>query len=156
MASDGPHPRVGVAAMIRNAQGEFVMSKRLGGHGAGDWQFPGGHLEFGESIFACAERETLEETGLKVKATKLVGVTNTVFPEPGKHYITLFVACEREDDKAEPELLEPLKCQGWHWITWDKVCGWCDHHNETAGEWATNKCFMPIRNLVRENRVLQI
>lgn len=30
------------------------------------WQFPGGHLGFRETCFACAAREALEETGLEV------------------------------------------------------------------------------------------
>jgi 8-oxo-dGTP diphosphatase len=64
---------------------------------------PGGHLEYGEEIFACAERETLEETGLQVRAVKMMTVTNDVFDE-GKHYITLFVKCEMEDPDANPEV----------------------------------------------------
>jgi 8-oxo-dGTP diphosphatase len=67
-------------------------------------QLPGGHLEYGEEIFACAEREALEETGLKVRGTKLVAVTNDVFEEQGKHYITLFVRCEMVDVDASPQV----------------------------------------------------
>jgi len=40
-----------------------------------DWLgVPGGALELEESIRACAERETLEETGLRVEVERLVGV----------------------------------------------------------------------------------
>jgi ADP-ribose pyrophosphatase YjhB (NUDIX family) len=40
-----------------------------------DWlSVPGGALEFGESVRACAERETFEETGLRVGIERLVGV----------------------------------------------------------------------------------
>lgn len=35
---------------------------------------PGGALELGEDIRTCAERETLEETGLRVEVERLVGV----------------------------------------------------------------------------------
>ena len=70
----------------------------------GHWQFPGGHLEFGETPLACAERETLEETGLIVRADKIVAVTNDVFEESAKHYITLFVSCRRLDEGQEPEV----------------------------------------------------
>lgn len=31
-------------------------------------------------------------------------MTNDVFEEAGKHYVTLFVRCEMEDPKAQPEV----------------------------------------------------
>lgn len=101
-------PRVGVAAIIRrtNTAGssELLVGRRLSSHGKGTWQFPGGHLEYGEEYFDCAVRETLEETGLKVKAVKLARVANSVFVEDRKHYITLFVACDMLEDGAVPEV----------------------------------------------------
>ena len=118
-----PHPRVGVAAIVFNNQGKIVTGKRKGSHGTGEssihaqagsisltvpdpgtWQAPGGHLEHGESFFACAEREALEETGLKVRGTKVLAVTNDVFAAEGKHYITIFVKCEMEDPTASPQV----------------------------------------------------
>lgn len=38
------------------------------------WDFPGGKLEPNEEPFAGIEREVIEETNLKVKAIKVVGV----------------------------------------------------------------------------------
>lgn len=70
----------------------------------GKWAFPGGHLEHGESFTDCAERETLEETGLEVKGLKVINVTNDVFEEADKHYITLFVLCEMIDSQQKPEV----------------------------------------------------
>ena len=40
----------------------------------GTWCLPGGRVEFGESIEACAEREFGEETGRSVELTGLLGV----------------------------------------------------------------------------------
>jgi ADP-ribose pyrophosphatase YjhB (NUDIX family) len=57
----------------------------------------------GESYFACAERETLEETGLRVRAEKLITLTNDVFSST-KHYITIFVLCRRIDEAQEPQV----------------------------------------------------
>ncbi len=71
---------------------------------AGSWAFPGGHLEMGESFFTCAERETLEETALRVKGVKVVAVTNDVFDAASKHYITIFVQCIMEDTDAQPHV----------------------------------------------------
>ncbi|KAI1374185.1 NUDIX hydrolase domain-like protein [Hypoxylon crocopeplum] len=153
MATTSPpyHPRVGVAAIIRNAQGQLVLGKRKGSHGAGTWQFPGGHLEMGESLLECAERETLEETGLRVKGLGVVAVTNDVFDPATRHYITVFVGCRRENEEDEPKVLEPEKCEGWHWISWDEIRAWCAHHDdEVTPEWARNKCFLPLINLAKD------
>lgn len=35
------------------------------------WMAPGGHREFNEGLFACARREVLEETGLKIKNLRI-------------------------------------------------------------------------------------
>ncbi|KAJ3959729.1 hypothetical protein N0V92_003668 [Colletotrichum tropicale] len=141
------NPRIGVAAIVQRKDGKIVVGKRESSHGAGTWQLPGGHLEFKESIFGCAERETLEETQLKVKASKIVGVTNDVFEELGKHYVTLFVRCEMEDEAAEPVNLEPEKCSGWYWMSWDEV----REINVKAKEGGGMKLFMPLAHLVEEN-----
>ncbi|KAI6081080.1 NUDIX hydrolase domain-like protein [Hypoxylon rubiginosum] len=146
------HPRIGVAAIIRDGDGKFVLGKRKGSHGAGTWQFPGGHLEMGESLLYCAERETLEETGLKVKGIKVIAVTNDVFDAENKHYVTIFVQCEREDGSAQPQVLEPEKCEGWHWVGWEDIRRWCEHHDDNVTpELAQNKCFLPIRDLVKDH-----
>ncbi|KAL0935590.1 nudix domain containing protein [Colletotrichum truncatum] len=145
-ASAFANPRVGIAAIIPRKDGRIVVGKRESSHGAGTWQLPGGHLEFGESFFTCAERETEEETGLKVKATKIVAVTNDVYEELGKHYITIFVKCEMEDDSAVPVNLEPEKCSVWKWMTWQDVR---DIH-ASNGEGGM-KLFLPLAHLIEEN-----
>ncbi|EXM03543.1 hypothetical protein FOIG_06332 [Fusarium odoratissimum NRRL 54006] len=104
MSTEAPHPRVGVAALIYNREGMFLTGKRIGSHGAGTLQLPGGHLEYGESFLACAERETLEETGLKVKALQHVATTNDVFETEKKHYITIFVSCQLVNESDQPQV----------------------------------------------------
>ncbi|KAF4999655.1 hypothetical protein FGRMN_2304 [Fusarium graminum] len=121
MSTEAPNPRVGVAAIVYGRDGKFLTGKRTGSHGAGTIQLPGGHLDYGESFLACAERETLEETGLQVRAVKVVAVTNDVFEQEHKHYITIFVRCEMVDESAEPQILEPQKCEGWYWKNWDDL-----------------------------------
>ncbi|KAF4982600.1 hypothetical protein FZEAL_1832 [Fusarium zealandicum] len=152
MSSQAPHPRVGVAAIIYGRDGKVVAGKRTGSHGAGTWQLPGGHLEHGESILTCAEREVLEETGLKVRGVKVVAVTNDVFHKEGKHYITLFTSCEMEDENAQPEVLEPEKCEGWHWKTWEELKQLLPQA-EAKGETESqgDSLFLPLVNLFEQN-----
>lgn len=111
-------PSVGIAVAVFNPKGEILLGKRMSSHGAGTWAMPGGHLEMWESPEECAKRELLEETGIVLeKDPWLVYVSNDYYNqgEPsGKHYITLFMACVVDQ---EPKLIEPEKCEGWHWFS---------------------------------------
>ncbi|KAM0344508.1 hypothetical protein ACHAPU_007482 [Fusarium lateritium] len=144
MSTEAPNPRVGVAALIYGRDGKFLTGKRTGSHGAGTIQLPGGHLDYGESFLACAERETLEETGLQIRAVKVVAVTNDVFEQENKHYITIFVRCETVDESAEPQILEPQKCEGWYWKNWDDLKKILQGASEANGE----NLFLPLINLL--------
>jgi 8-oxo-dGTP diphosphatase len=66
-------------------------------------------LEYGEDPLVCAEREAEEETGLKIKAHKIVGITNDVFEAERKHYVTLFAWCEQVDPTAEARVSPPSR-----------------------------------------------
>jgi len=63
-----------VAGAIVELDGEIVLIQRAIEPGYGRWTFPGGFVERGEVAEAAAARETLEETGLEVEATGIVGL----------------------------------------------------------------------------------
>jgi 8-oxo-dGTP diphosphatase len=126
-------PHVGVAVIVVK-DGKVLLGKRKNSHGAGTWQFPGGHLEFNESIEACARREVFEETGIKIKNIRLGPYTNDIFHEEQKHYITLFVIAKY--DSGRLTLKEPEKCDAWNWFEWS-------HLPEPS--------FLPILNLQKQN-----
>lgn len=116
-----PRPQLGVGVLIlRN--GKLLLGRRRGSHGAGTWAPPGGHLEFGESVEACARREAREETGLALADVATAPYTEDRFPDEGKHYVTLFVVAREANGAArEPELREPDKCAGWEWFPWTEL-----------------------------------
>jgi 8-oxo-dGTP pyrophosphatase MutT (NUDIX family) len=70
-ADENTKIKVGVIIAIPNSKGELLMEKRSD---CGLWGMPGGKIEPGESITEAAVREAYEETGLKVKVTRLLGV----------------------------------------------------------------------------------
>lgn len=109
-------PRIGVGVVVIK-KGQILMGKRKGAHGEGEWAFPGGHLEFGEEVEACAVRELEEETGLKALSVRPGAWVNNIFH--GKHYVTLFMFVE--EFKGEAELKEPHKCEGWEWFNYEAL-----------------------------------
>lgn len=64
--------RVGCSAVIFDEKREKVLLTQRADNGR--WCLPGGHMESGESAAEACEREVWEETGLKVRATRLLGV----------------------------------------------------------------------------------
>lgn len=109
-------PRVGIGLIVVR-DGKVLLGKRKGNHGAGYWSTCGGHLEFGESVEACAMRELTEETGLKALSLTLGPWVNNIIGE--KHYLTVFVFIDQFEGK--PQNLEPDKCEGWVWMDWDNL-----------------------------------
>jgi ADP-ribose pyrophosphatase YjhB (NUDIX family) len=63
--------RPGVSALIYDRRGHLLLQKRADG---GQWGLPGGAMEIGESVTEAIVREVREETGLRVKVRRIVGV----------------------------------------------------------------------------------
>ncbi len=63
--------RLGCSAAIFNDEGKVLLTRRLDN---GQWCLPSGGMDAGESPSETAVREVLEETGLHVRVTRLVGV----------------------------------------------------------------------------------
>src|SRR5687767_10081263 len=62
---------VAASAVITDTVGHVLLLRRTD---SGNWALPGGAIELGESLPACAVREVAEETGLDVEITGLVGI----------------------------------------------------------------------------------
>ena len=114
----GARPRIGVAVIIMRGE-RVLVGKRIRSHGSETWQFPGGHLEFKETVEACTKREVYEETGLVIENIRFGPYTNDIFEQDRKHYVTLFVLADCGN--GEPEVREPEKCEKWEWRDWDDL-----------------------------------
>lgn len=125
-------PKVGVAVIVVK-DSKVLLGKRMNSHGSGTWQFPGGHLEFGEPIEDCAKRELFEETGLTIRNLRSGPYTNDIFKTEQTHYITLFVIADY--DSGELTVKEPKKCEKWEWFSWSRL---------------PEPKFLPIQNLIKQ------
>lgn len=97
-----------------------------------------------ESWEECAIREVKEETNLDITNVKFVHVTNDPMPEEGKHYITIFMSAECTISDAQPENLEPHKCEGWDSFSWH------DLRSIWNGERDGLYLFGPLKNMVSQ------
>jgi ADP-ribose pyrophosphatase YjhB (NUDIX family) len=96
-----PHVGVGVLLVRDN---KLLLVKRKYNPDAGYWSIPGGHLDLGEEVETAAEREAQEETGFKVKVTKLAGIIDKImYDDDGKieyHYVLLNYFVEQIDGRT--------------------------------------------------------
>lgn len=109
--------KVGLSVMIFR-DGKVLMGKRKGSHGAGEFAFPGGKMEYGESIVDAVKREVLEETGMEIENVKFLLVYNLLHFMP-KHFVGIGFTADWKS--GEPVVLEPEKCDGWGWYEVDNL-----------------------------------
>lgn len=118
----------------------MLLGKRALGHGKFTYGPPGGHLEFGESFEDCATREVMEETGLAITGLQFFAVTNDIFEEDNKHYVSIFMKSFPLDENAIPENREPHKHLEWGWFDLVDL---------------PRPLFLPLKQLMARNPVLQ-
>jgi len=71
------HPLTGVGVVVW--RGDHVLLIRRGKPPRiGQWSLPGGLQHLGETVFQAAARETLEETGCKVRAIRVLDVIDSI------------------------------------------------------------------------------
>ena len=96
-------PKVAVLTVVP-WDGGILLGRRGQQPGQGLWSFPSGFVDRGEVVEKAAQRETLEETGLNVDITGLIGVYSTA----GRPVIVIAFAAEVRSGtlKAEEDLTD--------------------------------------------------
>jgi 8-oxo-dGTP pyrophosphatase MutT (NUDIX family) len=102
--------------LVFNDNGELLAVSRK--HDPNDFGLPGGKKEPGETFKECAIRETLEETGIKVKNLKFVFERET---EGDVYFYTATFTAE-VDGSAEPSTSEEGRAK---WVPPIKVIEGC-------------------------------
>jgi len=110
-------PKVGVGVMIFK-DGKILLGKRRWRHGDGEYAFPGGHLEHGQSFEGCAKQETLEEAGIRIKNVKFGCLVN-IEAYPPRHDIYIGMIAEWES--GEFRSLDDERIIDWNWYELDKL-----------------------------------
>ena len=133
-------PKVGVGVIIVKKDinvSKVLLGKRINSHGAGQWSVPGGHLEIGETFKECCAREVYEETGIKVRNSFFMSVTNDIMEDEGLHYVTIFFRGIMEEPNDIARLTEPDKFEEWRWISFDEMSSF--------------ELFPPLKKLLHKN-----
>jgi len=81
--------------MICDGSGNILVQDKRNHPDWHGWNFPGGHVEPGESVTMSVIREMQEETGLTITSPKLCGIKEFHKSKDGKRYIVfLYTAAQ--------------------------------------------------------------
>ena len=119
-----PHPQLAVSAAIFRDD-KVLLVRRARSPAKGFYSFPGGRVEFGETLHAALHREVDEETALKIEIIGLAGWREVVpGTSGGGHYLIMSFAArwisgepvlndELDDFRwLDPDALGDLKLTG--------------------------------------------
>jgi NAD+ diphosphatase len=77
------HSQVTACAIVEDAAGRVLLTRRAGPPFAGRWDLPGGFVGEGEHPHDAVKRELREETGLEIDARELLGIWMDRYGESG-------------------------------------------------------------------------
>jgi len=113
MSDEIQKPEVCVGVMIfKNGKVLIGRRKSTSSHGKGEYSFPGGGLDYMESFEEGAKRETLEESGIKIKNIRFQCLINIDIYKP-KHIILITLTADWV--KGEPQTFPDERIGDWNW-----------------------------------------
>lgn len=106
---------LGVASIVENANGEWLLVKKTYGGLKGSWSLPAGFVQEAETVTKAAMREVLEETGVMCKVIGLVGFRSGVILNDISDNMAIFY-CRLVDEWA-PFILQEREIQEACWMS---------------------------------------
>ena len=128
-----------IVNVIVKQDNKVLMVQEAFGDGKGMWNFPAGHLDEGENIFAGAIREAKEETGYDVRLTGLVNVQNSLYDN--KHVIHIVFSAEIIGGEISYDSSEIMNVE---FVEIDRLINMTD--NELRGGDSRRESLMKIKN----------
>lgn len=109
-----PKPKVGVIAIVWQQDKVLLVKRKFAPH-AGHWGFPGGKLEWGETMAEGAARELLEETAIIAKMQTPFACFDVLESDNNDqlthHYV--MVAVSGEYSSGEAQAADDAEAVGW-------------------------------------------
>lgn len=134
-----PRPIFGIftkALIIHNRRVLIMKRSSQASSGHGEWDIPGGGMEFNETVLDCLHREIMEETGLTANVDRLLYATTAATPtRTSKGWVGLVYLCHTNSDAVtlSHEHTEYL------WATKSQLIDSLTHH--TLNNYTNNGVF---------------
>ncbi len=99
-----PRPIPAVSGVLFRGNEVLLVRRKVAPY-VGRWSLPGGSVEVGETLREAVVREVLEETGLDVRPTELVGAYDSIVEEGGGvrfHFVLLDFLCQIVGGRLRP------------------------------------------------------
>ena len=98
--------KVVALALQRESDGRYLMAQRSpGSSGAGQWEFPGGKIEQGETQEQALIREIHEELSISIKKADLIFIASHIFQYP-QRTIQLYLWTTKFHEEPQVQLTE--------------------------------------------------
>ena len=112
---------VGVGAVLVDDEGRLFLARRgpQAKNERGLYEFPGGSVEFGETLAQALVREMREEYGIEIAVGELLDVVDHILPQEGQHWVSPTYVCTILS--GTPRILEPSKCSEIGWFRPDEM-----------------------------------